>query len=437
MRVENEYMLLGVNLIDGTGTSLQKNMAVTVADGMIAAVESMATANMDRLIQKIELHGRYLLPGLIDAHVHIPGVRADQREQEIGGMLEHKLVKAMRSVADARKFLKRGFTSVRDISWNGLYLKRIFQEGSLNGQRIVACGPGLGRTGGHVDLYQLPYEFVRDNHFWSILCDGPEEIRKGVRQVLREGADQIKIWGSGGGNFEIDRNSDTHYSLEEVEMAVSEAKMIEGTMVCVHCENLESVRIAVAAGADTIEHGECLDEEVAEEMAAKGIILVPTLRLLLYWFDEIMNLSAFPQPFVRTESFFQRTIQLPDNHYEETKEKIIANFQIARSKGVKVALGSDTIFEPVTPYGDYSCRELKTLVECGMTPMEALTAATKTASEALGLSHKLGTIEVGKLADYVVLTKDPSDDIDVLMDERNIVWVAMNGRIVVQDGVVL
>lgn len=208
--------------------------------------------------------------------------------QEMEVIAENKLVRAMRSVYEAQAVLKRGFTSVRDISWNGLYLKRIFGDNTLPGPRVIACGPGLSRTGGHADLYQYTEDYVRENGFWSIIADGPEEIRKAVRRVLREGADQVKIWASGGDNWPNDRSCDVHYSMEEIVMCVEEAHRQEGTFVCAHAENRESISMCVDAGVDTIEHGEDLDEELAVRMAKKGVILVPTLALVVNWHKDFV-----------------------------------------------------------------------------------------------------------------------------------------------------
>ncbi|MDZ4131679.1 MAG: amidohydrolase family protein, partial [Dethiobacteria bacterium] len=275
---------------------------------------------------------------------------------------------------------------------------------------------------------------VEKHHYWSLICDGPEEVRKAVRRLLREGADQIKVLASGGDNYETDRNCDLHYSLEELKMAINEAKMIGGTMVCIHCESLESARLAVEAGADTIEHGEVLDDELAEMMAQKGIILVPTMELLVNWHETFKPAASEK---TRAPIFLQRTTPLPDDISETSRQKIIANFQMAMAKGVKIALGSDAVFEPVTPYGLYSAKELNVLKICGMNESEALTAATKTAAEALGLSHKIGTIEEGKYADYLLLDQNPLNNLEIFLDNKNIKAVVLEGTTVAMRGILL
>jgi imidazolonepropionase-like amidohydrolase len=437
MEFSDCYALMGVTVVDGLGNEPIERQAVSVEHGDIVAVEAMAVYRRRAGVQEIDCSGLYVLPGLIDAHVHLAGGRAGIEDQELGVLMEPKLTRAIRSVAEAQALLKRGFTSVRDISWNGLYLKRVIREGSLAGPRVIACGPGLCRTGGHGDAFQYELDYVVRNHFWAILADGPDEIRKAVRTLLREGADQIKVWASGGDNWANDRNRDQHYTREELRVAVAEAHMQKGTMVCSHAENLQSARDSVEAGADTIEHGEDLDEELCERMAEKGVILVPTLELLVTWFTEFAPTADAPIEHVRPQVFLHRDVdEVPDAAAgARYARQVVDNFRMAKEKGVKIALGSDTVFTPLTPYGEYSAREFKALVRYGgMTTLEAVEAATHTAAEALGMAHRLGSVEPGKAGDRLVLTKDPSSDPEVLYDAANIRWVIAGGRLAVEDG---
>ncbi len=437
--LSNHYVLLNVSIVDGYGGWPAYDMFVHVLNHQIVKVGTMKQYKKEKDVQELSLDGHYIMPGLIDAHVHLAGGRADYEWQELEVFMEPKLLRGMRSVYESQKLLKRGFTSVRDISWNGLYLKRIFSDGILPGPRIIACGPGLSRTGGHGDAYQYTENFNQQELFWSVLADGPEEIRKAVRRILREGADQIKIWASGGDNWPHDRNSDTHYSLEEVKMCVQEAHMIQGTLCCAHVENTESLRICIDAGVDTIEHGECLDEECAEAMVRKNMILVPTLAILLSWFTEFCpaaEASSDRPKKIRPDAFFHREFDSkPDVDYGKGFiKKVQDSFTLAREKGVKIALGSDTIYEPLTEYGEYSALEFKYLVSSGLTVPEAIKAATLTSSEALGMSHRIGTVEAGKNADLLVVKMDPTRDADVLYNAENLRMVILNGRLAVEDG---
>lgn len=424
MYLESEYVLVGVTLLDGTGKDPEEDMAITVKEGIIHKIEkSKKLPNLPAGIQRIDLDGYFVMPGLIDCHTHLGGCRA---QTEIDWALEPKTLRAIRSVADAFNILKRGFTTVRDISWNGLFLKRAINEGTIVGPRIVACGPGLSRTGGHGDIYQLPVDFVQDNHPWAILCDGPENLRAAVRRLIRQGADAIKIWVSGGGIWEKERETDDHYSFEEISSVVAEARMIAGTKVCAHCENVRSVKNAVRAGVDTIEHGEELNEEVAEMMCERGVVLIPTLHLFFDWFKHYV-------PPVRQENSQPVRRDIGAAAKAEIN-RILRNFQLAREKGVKIALGSDCFSDPITPFGEYSIMELKALVEGGLTPLEAIASASKTGSEALGLNSIIGTIEVGKMADLLLVSGNPAEDIDVLLRPENVKWVVKEGKLVVENG---
>lgn len=435
MEIKSQFALLNVSVVDGNGGFPEKDMAVVVKDGYIADVCKMKNYKKEAGVQEISLDGHYVMPGLIDAHVHLSGGRGDIEYQEVGVLAEPKLLRAMRSVYEAQECMKRGFTSLRDISWNGLYLKRLFFEQKIPGPKVITCGPGLSRTGGHVDLFQYTQEYVDENGFWGIIADGKEEIIKAVRLVLREGADQVKIWASGGDNWPHDRNGDVHYSMEELVTCVEEAHRQKGTKVACHAENLEAIKISVDAGVDSIEHGEDLDEEVAKKMAKNNIILVPTLQLIVNWYRDFIPLGEESITKIRPDAFLYRDYYSEDPDFgEKYSKQAVDSFKLALETGVKVALGSDTVYEPLTKYGEYSALELKALVQCGMKTEEAISAATKNGAEVLGMGHVLGTVEPRKLADLLVVRKDPTADIGVLYDSSNIFLIFSDGKLTIEDG---
>lgn len=429
------FALLDVNVVDGQGGPPAERHAVVISGKRIEAVTPMASYHREPDIREIPLDGHFVMPGLIDAHVHLAGGRAEITDQEIGVIAEPKLLRAMRSVYEAQQLLKRGVTAVRDVSWNGLYLKRLFFEQRIPGPKVIACGPGLTRTGGHADLFQFTSEYVREHGVFGIVADGRDEVVKAVRSLLREGADAIKIFASGGDNWPHDRNEDIHYSLDEVRACVEEAHRQTGTMVMCHAENRAAIALAVEAGCDTVEHGEDIDEELAAEMARRGTILVPTLQLIVNWHRDFMPVggaTAKPRP----DAFLYR------DHYDERdadfaqrySSSAVRSFQTALAAGVPIALGSDTVYEPLTTYGEYTLLELRAMVEYGMTPAQALMAATVTGSAALGMSHVIGSIEPGKLADLLVVRKDPTVDPMVLYDPSNIYLTFCDGKLTVEDG---
>ncbi|MBC9937434.1 MULTISPECIES: amidohydrolase family protein [unclassified Leucobacter] len=438
MTLPHGFALCDVTIVDGTGADAQPrpDSFIEVRGKRITAMGPMADFVARPEIDVVSLPGHFVMPGLIDAHVHLSGGRADVDDQEMGVVAEPMLLKAMRSVYEAQQLLKRGFTTVRDISWNGLYLKRLFFEQTIPGPKVVACGPGLSRTGGHADLHQFTPDYVAEAGVWGLIADGPEEVRKAVRRNLREGADAIKIWVSGGDNWPHDRIDDVHYSMEEVRACVDEAHRQTGTIVAAHAENREAIEMAIDAGCDTIEHGEDIDEALAQKMVANGTILVPTLQLIVNWYRDFIPLGEGERTQIRPDAFLYRDL------YEERTEEMgeaygaaaETSFRTALAAGVKIALGSDTVYEPLTKYGEYSALEFRALVQCGMTVPQAIHAATAVSSEAVGMSHVIGTLETGKLADLLVLRADPTSSAEVVYDVANHARVYCDGKLTVRDG---
>lgn len=428
------YALRGVSVVDGLGSPTLHDQVVVVVDGRIDAIVERSEYRSRAHVVDLDLQGLWCMPGLIDAHVHLSGGRAGIDDQEMGVIAEPMLLRAMRSVYEAQAILKRGFTAVRDVSWNGLYLKRVFFEQTLPGPKVIACGPGLTRTGGHADLHQFTEDYVQRNGVFGVLADGPDEIRKTVRRLLREGADAIKVFASGGDNWPHDRNEDVQYSREELAIVVEEAHRQKGTVVMCHAENPEAIRMALEVGVDTIEHGECLDDELISLMAARGTILVPTLQLIANWHSDFMppgsaRTEVRPSAFLYRDHYRDRDAAAADYASDATE-----SYRRALAGGVRIALGSDTVYEPLTPYGEYSALELKALVEHGMTTDQAIVAATSVAAAALGMADVIGSVEVGKQADLLVLTEDPTSSPDVVYDPRNIHLTFCDGVITVVDG---
>ncbi|WP_406498822.1 amidohydrolase family protein [Streptomyces sp. NBC_00846] len=428
--------LIGVNVLDARGGDPVRDAVLVIEDGRIAEILARTHYTTRPGTEELQLQGMWVTPGLIDAHVHLAGGRAGIDDQELGVIAENRTVRAIRAVCEAQTLLKHGFTTVRDVSWNGLYLKRVFFEQKLPGPKVIACGPGLTRTGGHGDLFQFTPDYVRENGVFGLVADGEQEIVKAVRYLLREGADAIKIFLSGGDNWPHDRNGDIQYSARELAAAVEEAHRQTGTIVMCHAESREAIAMAVEAGVDTIEHGEDLDADLAKTMADAGTILVPTLQLIANWHRDFMPLDGDRRPPLRPDAFLYRDLyQGRDASFaDDYSGSAVRSFQLALESGVKIALGSDTVYEPLTPFGEYSALEFRALVEAGMTVRQAITAATVVSSEAVGMSHVIGTVEVGKQADLLVVRADPTTSADVLADASNIHLIFCDGRLTVKDG---
>jgi imidazolonepropionase-like amidohydrolase len=399
--MKGKIAIVGGTLIDGTGKEPLEDTVILIDGTKIVKIGRKESVSISENFEKIEASGKIVMPGLIDCHVHLTGLKG---ADPLRWVVENRLLRAVRSVSQAWKLLEHGFTTVRDLSENGLYLKKAVEEGSIIGPRILAYGRGLGRTGGHGDLrrdiYEMPADVVKELHPFCVQCDGIDAIRREARALVGKGADGFKVFVTGGGTWEKDREKDIHYTVEEVKAVVEEARML-GLRVCAHAECLEGVKIAVEAGVDTIEHGDVLDEEVCKKMVEKNIIYVPTLSIYYVgpWAVEVPEVQ-------------------------------LKSFRIAHKTGVKIALGSDAFTEELTPFGKYNIGEIKRMVDAGMSPMEAIISATKISAEALGISDKVGTIEEGKIADLLIINGNPLDDITILLDKNNIETIIKEGVII-------
>ncbi|MBI4187240.1 MAG: amidohydrolase family protein [Chloroflexi bacterium] len=411
MKLENEFALVGATLIDGNGGPPRRDVTIMVKDGVIQKVAAgKRGVKSGPRLQRVDLDGRFVMPGLIDSHLHFTGTASDD---PVTWLSEPNYLRAIRTVAQAHKVLDFGFTTVRCCgSRCDVYLRQAIEEGTVAGPRIVACGLGICRTGGHGDIrrdiYQVSDEVLNETHPWAQRCDGVEEIRKAVRRLINQGVDFIKFWMSGGDAWEKDRNDDVHFTPEEAGAIVQEAHMCR-LKVAAHCENIRAIKAAIEVGVDTIEHADMiagapgLDEETCRRLVKKNIIIVPTLSV---YFVGAWAVKALPQ-------------------------NVVDSYKLAIKSGVKLALGTDAFADRVTPYGQYNAGELKLMTDIlGLTPMQAIVSATKVGAEAVGLQDRVGTVEEGKLADLLVLKGNPAEDIAVLLDRDNIEHVIKQGKLV-------
>lgn len=437
-------ILYDVSLIDGNGGEIQEDSCVVIRDSRIAGVCTKSEVDgktqeeiISNALKRFGLEavgqphffcgtGLYVMPGLIDAHVHYGGVYESSDKY---WMLEDDFEQAIRSVEQCHQSLRHGFTTVRDISRNGIYLRNLINDGHMIGPRIVPCGRGLTRTGGHADgFFNFSPEDVAQHHPWGIVADGVEEVRKAVRSLLKQGSEYIKLWASGGGINEWERETDTHFTEEEIRVMVEEAAMY-GVPVAAHCENKDSIMKCIKAGVRSIEHGEEFDEEVAEFLhktfpeCGKGrkeypFMLVPTIGLYIDWYEtfeppKARDLSKYTEEFI--------------GHREI--HRIHDSFALARELGVRIAVGADSFCSELTPYGMYTLNEMYQLKEAGMTESEVITAGTKNSAMVLGIDDVTGTIEAGKDADILILTENPLSDIKAL-DKDNIYAVIRRGDVI-------
>ncbi len=415
--------LTGVRLIDGRGGDPVERAVVVIEGERIVAVGPQTEVPREPDARVVDADGATVMPGIVDAHCHLGG---NSYPDETNWVLEPDRFQAIASAAQARALLHHGVTSVRDISVNGPHLRRAIEAGLVEGPRTVPCWRGLSRTGGHGDAPGLPRDLVRSSHPWGLVADGPEEVRRAVREVVKNGARCVKVWASGGGLHENEPEDLKHYSLEELRVIVEEASYVR-IPVAAHCESAETARDAVEAGVWSIEHGEELDDATIARMAERGVSLVPTLTLLVQWASWSKEFGGYyGRPYVPGEEEVPKD---RDATVDLLRARLAENLMRAREAGVRIGVGSDSYCTGLTPYGEQTLREVRALVEAGLTEMEAVVAATRAGAEILRIEDETGTLEPGKAADLIVLRSDPLTDISALREEEMLL-VLKQGRVV-------
>lgn len=400
-------IIKNINLIDGTGKDIQRGVDIKVENNVIS--EIVTHLNGDNII---EGNGQYLLPGMIDSHVHVM-LEMEPLERRLATPFSYNFYKA---IDHLKRTVDAGVTTVRDALGADLGLKEAVNDGLILGPRLQISVNALTITGGHGDSYtksgiQLP--ILQDGYpgLPSGICDGVNEVRKKAREMLRAGADVLKVHATGGVTSATDHPDYTQFSLEELKVIVEEAQFRNNRKVMAHAQGLQGVKQCIEAGIHSIEHGIYLDDEAVQLMKEKEMYLVPTLLAPL-------SVIEFAEELGMSENSIKKSKQVMQDH--------IDSFKKAHHAGVKIAMGTDAgVFKHGT-----NLRELELMVEHGMTEMEAIVSSTKTAAECLGYDEYLGTIEVGKKADFIILDQNPLEDIKVLKDPNNIKVVSIDGQIV-------
>lgn len=381
--MSNKKLYKGFSLIDGTGKDLVENAYFIVEDKKIIKVGTDYKEENGNM-EVVDLSGKTVMPGLINSHVHIT---MEPVGDPISIMEKESPAKtALRGVANLKKHLLSGTTFFRDLgAGHGIDfdLRDSVKEGLIQGPEFVAAGRCLTMTGGH-------------GWFIGKEVDGVDELRKACREQLKTGADVIKIMATGGVMTKGVEPGSPQLSMEEMEAAIIEAHKA-GKKTATHAQGTEGIKNAVLAGIDSVEHGIFLDDEVIELMVEKGVYLVPTL-VAPYFIVENGIEAGIPKHAVDKSKYVMKF------HMD--------SFRKAYKAGVKIAMGTDAgtpfNFHHKAPY------ELKLMVQCGMTPMDAIVASTKSSADLLGILNDYGTLEEGKFADFLVLDENPLTNLDTL-----------------------
>jgi len=359
--------------------------------------------------EAVELAGWAVLPGLFDCHTHVMmGPEALDTNVDLETPFSYWFYAAIENL---RRTLHIGITTVRDAGMADLGLKMAVADGLIAGPRLHISTAILSQTGGHADGW-LPSGYDQSPRTWpgmpSGIVDGPDEMRRRAREIIRAGADQIKVCTSGGVLSPRDDPRHGHFRDAELDVLVEEANAA-GIPVMAHAQGAPGIKSAIRAGIRSIEHGIFLDDEAIEMMLARGTWLVPTLVAPQGVLDAAAAGAAIPPASLR------KAREVIGTHRDAVRKAIGA--------GVKVAMGTDS---GVTPHGQ-NLRELALMVECGMSPLDAMLATTRSAAELMRVEDDLGTIEAGKRADLVVVDGDPFDYADLAERVRA---VFQDGRLV-------
>jgi len=369
-----------------TGRTID-NPVIVINGDRITSVSGPAPANAT----VIDLPSATLVPGLIDAHTHIIGKGTNFGYQELAESIPSATLWGARN---ARVTLEAGFTTVRNVGAGGyadVALRDAINDGLVPGPRMLVSGPPLGITGGHCDDNLLPYSY---HQVAEGVADGIENVQHKTREVIKYGADVVKICATGGVLSKGDDPQASQFTLEEMKAIVADAHRL-GRKVAAHAHGAQGILWATEAGVDSIEHGSYIDDAGIAAMKQHGTYLVPTVYLQTWMIENAQSIGLPPM-------------------YAGKMRQIIniarKNLTHAFASGVKVAFGTDAA---VYPHG-LNAHEFNEYVHMGMTPLQAIQTATVNAADLLGWSDRVGTIEAGKYADIVAVSADPTKDVTTL-----------------------
>jgi imidazolonepropionase-like amidohydrolase len=374
---------------------------IVIQGDKIATVGAAAQVPADATV--IDLPNATILPGLIDAHTHIT-FTPNFGYSRLGISVPRE---ALTGARNAKVTLEAGFTTIRNVGASGysdVALRDAVNAGDVPGPRMLVSGPALSITGGHCDNNLLPFDYHATN---GGVADGVEAVQHKTREIIKYGADLIKVCATGGVLSHGDNPQASQYTLEEMKAIVADAHRL-GRKVAAHAHGAEGIRWASMAGVDSIEHGSYMDDAAIAEMKKNGTYLVPTLYLMDWFFENAEKIGTPPELIAKGK---------------EVMPAARKNVARAFAAGVKVGFGTDAA---VYPHG-LNAHEFAVMVKLGLTPLQAIQSATVNDADLLGWPDKVGTIEPGKWADIIAVDGDPLADVSTL---ERVKFVMKGGEVV-------
>lgn len=407
--MSNIKAFVGGVLIDGNGLDPIEDSIVIVEDNLIQAIGRKNEYSVPEGSEVIDAKGLTVMPGLIDAHVHFNGSRNHTFAERI---MPTPGLRLLRAAEDAFDALKAGFTTMRCMHGaQALDLKKGISEGTIKGPRIRAAGHALSQTFGHGDPHYFDIEYAK--MLEPTIADGVDECIKAARWTLRKGSDFLKVSVSGGVMSQKDPPKATQYTIEELKAISQEAKNAL-TFCAAHAHGIQGIMNALEADFKTIEHGTFADDECREQMLKKDAILLPTFSISHQIITHGAEYGVVPWAIRKGK---------------EAHKESLGNYRKAYEAGVKIAMGTDFSTAPLLKIGN-NAMELKLMQDnIGMSSMEVIVAATKTAAEACAVQDITGTLEAGKMADILLVDGDPLSNTQVLENKDAI-------RLVMKEGVI-